>query len=100
MPEILWIFLIGSKIKQTLSGCETTVAEINVMIIVSGNFFCTFRADHRQIYANILSSRVELLLRLLVFGFVFVLCVCVYVLFLSTVPLFTVAWEVLCTMMQ
>lgn len=103
MPEILWIFVIGSKIKQTLSGWEMTVAEINVMIIVSGNFFCTLRGDQRQICSNILSSRVELLLPLLVslfvLGFVFVLCVYIYF-FLSTVPLFAVAWKVLYTMMQ
>lgn len=57
-------------------------AEIPVMIMVSGNFFCSLRGHHRRLYTNILSSSVELLFCLLVcLGLVlclFGLCVCMY----------------------
>lgn len=63
--------------------------EIQVMITESGNFFCALRGNHRQLYKNILCSRVELLFCVLV-GLA-VCLFCVYELFSSTVSLFTVA---------
>lgn len=63
-------------------------AEIQVMITESGNF-CALRGNHRQLYKNILCSRVELLFCLLVGLALCLFCVCE--LFSSTVSLFTVA---------
>lgn len=60
-------------------------AEIPVMIMVSGNFFCSLRGHHRQLYTNIVfQCRTALLFTCLFgFGFVFVwfVCVCVCIVF-------------------
>lgn len=52
--------MIESKIKQTLAGFEVVAAEVRVMI------FCTLKGGYRQLYSNILCSRVKLLFCLLV----------------------------------